>query len=358
MDSQKPNEYVNALKQTGAEDASIIAIMRNAGWPEKDTISALASYYEAKTGLTIPSRQRSSGGPREAFLHLLSFITLGTWCISAGMLWFILIEVWLPDPAARVAFGNPLDGMSRGLASVLVAFPVFMLVMRGVWRELLNQPAQADSSIRRWLTYLALLAAAGTLIGDLVAFVQFLLSGEITERFLAKVLVVLVLAGGVFWFYLRSLQPAGEGRAASLRRIGQTGALAAAVLVALTLGLSFAKFGSPATQRLAAADERRSEDLEAIARVIRNRWIAARGQETPTLPDSLGSLPERAALRLSDPVTGDTYRYRPLGGGRYELCAAFQTSTMNLPVQARKSLFRAHPVGDYCFALDAPASLQ
>ena len=357
MNPQNPNDYVAALKQKGADDQAVIAILRNAGWPEKEAVTALASYYEAQTGLAIPARPRSVGGPREAFLHLLSFLTLGTWCIAAGSLWFTLIDIWFPDPAARI-YGEPLAGMARDLASVLVAFPVFMLVMRIVWRDLRRQPAQADSGLRRWLTYLALLVAAGTLIGDLVAFVQFLLVGEITARFAAKVVVVLVLAGGVFWFYLRSVQPGGEDRGERLRRYGRVGAAAAAGLVALTLAFSFAKFGSPARQRLSASDERRSEDLEAIARVIRDRWTAARGPEAPVLPKTIKELPESASLRLTDPISGEPYRYTPLGGARYELCAHFQADTMRLPIQARRSLFRAHPAGNHCFVVDAPASLR
>ncbi len=356
MNAQNSNEYVTALKQNGAGDQAIIAILRNSGWPEKEAVAALSSYYETVTGLTVPARPRSTGGPKEAFLHLLSFLTLAVWCIAAGSLWFTLIDFWFPDPVARV-FGNPLTGMAHDLASVLVAFPVYILLMRAVWRELLNQPAQADSALRRWLTYLALLIAAGTLIGDLVVFVEHMLRGEITARFAAKVIVVLVLAGAVFWFYLRSVQPAGEGRGERLRRYGRVGATAAAGFVVLTLVLSFAKFGSPATQRLSSSDDRRSEDLEAIARVIRNRWTAARGQESPSLPKSISELPESAALRLTDPISGEPYRYTPLGGARYELCASFQSDTLHLPVQARRSIFRVHPSGNHCFQLDAPVGL-
>jgi hypothetical protein len=353
MNPGNSNDYVAALKQKGASDEAVLIMLHSAGWPEKDAVSALSAYYENLTGLTVPARPRSIGGPREAFLHLLSFLTLGVWCIAAGSLWFTLIDLWFPDAAARV-WGNPMGGMARDLASVLVAFPVFILVMRAVWSELLKQPAQSDSPIRRWLTYLALLLAAGTAIGDVVAFVEHLLRGQITARFAAKVAVVAVLAGGVFWFYLRSVQQRGDDRDARLRRHGQLGAAAAVGLVALTLAISFAKFGSPADQRLVAFDDRRSEDLEAIARVIRNRWTAARG-EKPALPQTLRELPESATLRLYDPVTGEPYRYAPQGGQRYELCGTFQTDTTGEPVPRR--LFRRHPAGYHCFAVDAPAGV-
>lgn len=355
MTPQSPNEYVAALKQKGAEDQTVVAILRNAGWAEKEAVSALAAHYEVLAGLAAPARPRSAGGPREAFFHLLSFLTLGTWCIASGTLWFTLIHLWFPDPVTQ-AYGNPMAGMSWNLASVLVAFPVFLFVMRTVWRELVAQPTQADSAIRRWLTYLALLVAAGTVIGDLVTFVGYLLNGEISVRFIAKVVVVLLLAGGVFWFYLRSLQPGDEGRGARLRRHGRVGAMAAAGWVVLTLGLAFARFGSPATQRLAASDDRRSEDLGAIAVMIQNRWKAAsvRG-EAPALPSSLKEWPESASLRLGDPISGQPYGYSVVGGARYQLCAEFRSDTTQLPTPQRRSRFRAHPAGNYCFVIDAPA---
>lgn len=351
-----PGDYVTALKQSGASDQALIAILRNAGWPEKEAVFALASYYENITGVAAPARPRAIGGPREAFLNLLSFATLAVWCIAAGSLWFTLIDFWFPDPAARV-LRDPLLGMARDLASVLVAFPIFMLVMRAVWRELLAQPAQADSVLRRWLTYLALLVAAGTLIGDFVTFVEHLLRGEITARFAAKVSVVLVLAGGVFWFYLRSVQTGTGDRGARLGGHGRAGAAAASAAVVLTLVFSFAKFGSPAAQRLFAADERRSEDLEAIATVLRSRWVSARGPEAATLPQSIKELPESPALRLADPISGQPYGYTPLGGARYKLCASFQADTTRAPVRPGASLFRVHPAGEHCFVVDALASV-
>jgi threonine/homoserine/homoserine lactone efflux protein len=60
--------------------------------------------------------------------------------------------------------------------------------------------------VRKWLTYIALLIAAGVVVGDLITFLTFFLRGELTARFVAKVTVVLVIAGGVYWYYVGSLQ--------------------------------------------------------------------------------------------------------------------------------------------------------
>jgi len=349
---ERPHDYVAALKRNGAADESVIVILRNAGWPEKDAVAALASYYETLTGLAPPSRARSIGGPREAFLHLLSFITLSIWCVAAGSLWFTLIESWFPDPVSP-RFGDPSAPTAWNLAALIVGFPVFLLVMRSVWRELLTRPEQADSGVRRWLTYVAMLIAAASVIGDLIVFVEHLLRGEVSAPFASKAAVVLLLAGSVFYFLLHSMQSGEGGREARLRRFGRICAATASGFVVLTLALSFAMYGSPSQRRLTVIDDRRTEDLERIARVLRSRWNASKGQDTPSLPSSIQELPESETLRLLDPVSGEPYRYEVLGGARYRLCGNFQTDTTHLPVAQRTSVFRVHPAGRHCFNVDA-----
>ena len=49
-------------------------------------------------------------------------------------------------------------------------------------------------------------------IGDLVTFLSYFLSGELSVRFVSKVLTVFVIAGGVFWYYLLWLERPTERR--------------------------------------------------------------------------------------------------------------------------------------------------
>ena len=65
--------------------------------------------------------------------------------------------------------------------------------------EVKSQPEKLDSSVRKWLTYLALLVAAGVVVGDVIAFLAYFLRGDLSARFVCKIAVVLVIAGGVFW---------------------------------------------------------------------------------------------------------------------------------------------------------------
>ena len=52
--------------------------------------------------------------------------------------------------------------------------------------------------------------AAGVVIGDLISFLTSFFEGELTLRFVLKVLTVMVIASGVFWYYLGSLKRDGE----------------------------------------------------------------------------------------------------------------------------------------------------
>ena len=67
-------------------------------------------------------------------------------------------------------------------------------------------PEKLESAVRKWVTYIALLIAAGLVIGDLIMFLSYFLRGELTPRFFWRVITVLAIAGGVFWYYLLSVQ--------------------------------------------------------------------------------------------------------------------------------------------------------
>ena len=56
------------------------------------------------------------------------------------------------------------------------------------------------------LEYMTLFVAAGVIIGDVVTLIYNLLGGEITIRFMLKVLVVAFIAGSVFWYYLPDIR--------------------------------------------------------------------------------------------------------------------------------------------------------
>jgi hypothetical protein len=207
-DSAPLQEFLDAAKAQGVSEEALPGILRGRGWSEEDIYRALADYYESRSGLKVPVYKRS-GSAKDAFLYLLSFSTLATWTIGAGSVMFALIDRWFKDPLSpnyASYYSNNYYEMADSLACVIVAFPIYVFVMRYIVRELEGNPGKLESPVRKWLTYLALLIAACVVVGDLISFLTYLLRGEITARFVAKSAVVLVLAGGVFWYYFGSLQ--------------------------------------------------------------------------------------------------------------------------------------------------------
>lgn len=203
-------EFLDEAKRQGIGEESLVALLRGRGWSEEDAYRALADHYESQSGTTIPAYKRP-GSAKDAFLYLLSFSMLATWTISLGSVLFLLIGLWIKDPL------NPNNSspfqfyeMANSLACVIVAFPVYILTMRSILRDVYAHPEKLDSAVRKWLTYIALLIAAGVVVGDLITFLTYFLRGEVTGRFASKVLVVLIISGGVFWYYLGSLKSAAR----------------------------------------------------------------------------------------------------------------------------------------------------
>ena len=115
-------------------------------------------------------------------------------------------QAW-PDPAdAEYVVRNLADSIRWSTASVIIAFPVFLFVARYLGKELVRSPAKRLSAVRRWLTYLTLFVAAVVLIVDMTTLVNNVLGGELTLRFILKVVVAAVIAGTVFGYYLWDLR--------------------------------------------------------------------------------------------------------------------------------------------------------
>ncbi len=198
-------QFIDSARAQGATDEVIVELLRGRGWPQVDVYRELADHFEGRSGLSIPAYKRS-GSAKDAFLYLLSFATLATWTIGLGSVVFTLIEWWIKDPLTP---SNPYAysyyQIADSLACIIVAFPVYLLTMHFITRELRMHPEKLESSVRKWLTYIALLIACGFVVGDLITFLTYFLRGELSARFVTKVATVLVLSGGVFWYYMGSL---------------------------------------------------------------------------------------------------------------------------------------------------------
>jgi Domain of unknown function (DUF5671) len=203
----KLSSFLNLAKQRGVSDESLVGMLRQNGWPERRVYRALSEYYAELLGAAVPVREQGSGNARDAFLYLLNFITLGFWSVAVWQIWDHLVKRWFRDPLS-LEVGSLRDDIAWQVAVIIVTFPIFLFVHRLIQQELTRRPELYYSPIRRWLTYLALVVAAITIVVDAALTIQSWITGNITVHFLLGTLGLFVLGGGIFAYYLTTMDPA------------------------------------------------------------------------------------------------------------------------------------------------------
>jgi hypothetical protein len=341
-DPAKLVEFIGSAKSHGAGDQFLVALLRQHGWSERRIFAAFSTYYEGATGLTIPSRGTRTENARDAFLYLLAFVTLGISTVAFVWLAYILIDHAFPSPLdyAYSAGASFREGVAGQLASLIVAFPIFILVSRAIVRETRQRPESLDSGVRKWLTYIALVLTSLALLGDGVWFLQQFLLGDLTLRFVVKAVTLFAVAGAILWYYLGTVRAA----ATPASRDSIFGWVAAAA-VAIAVVLGFTGVGTPRWERSMQLDATRVSNLQSIESSINSDY-----RKDKVLPKAL---PGDSDSRL-DPVTKSRYGYVPLGGSRYRLCATFDAADSGEPNQE----FWKHSAGETCFTLDATKDEQ
>ncbi len=147
--------------------------------------------------------------PKDVFLHLLSIVALYTSGIAFLVLIFQYINVLLPDATTDgnyYAFQSSMTAIRWSISSLIIVFPVYIASVWFLNKSYDKTPARRKIWIRKWLLYFTLFAASLIIIGDLVTLINNLLNGELTLRFLLKVLAVFFVAGNVFGYYLWELK--------------------------------------------------------------------------------------------------------------------------------------------------------
>lgn len=197
--------FVRDALARGLSRPQVEAALRQAGWDAKQVSAALAAFATIDFPIPVP-RPRTSLSAREAFIYLLLFSTMYVVAFQFGSLLFDFINQVFPDPAASEFERFQRESIRFSVSSLIVALPVFLYMSRLTNRETALDPTKRTSPVRRWLTYLTLFSAACVLIGDVTTLIYSLLGGELTTRFVLKVLVVAAIAGTIFWSYVSDLR--------------------------------------------------------------------------------------------------------------------------------------------------------
>lgn len=276
---------------------------------------------------------KPKAGPKDFFLWLGAMVALYSSVVAFLTLTFEYINNAFPD-ALSYSYDPYSGSIKFAIATLVVAFPLFLALMRLIRRDIARAQEKSDLWVRRWALYLTIFIAGVTIAVDLVTLIYYFLDGEVTVRFLLKVVMVLLVASAGLMHFLADIWGywiTYPGRAQSV-------GWAVAVLIVLTIASGFLIIGSPMDARLYKFDEQKVSDLQNI------QWqLLSYYQQKGELPQTLAQLvdPISGSVVPVDSQTGAEYTYSAKGL-TFTLCAVFNKE--NRPGQYTNPYISARPV--------------
>ncbi len=257
--------------------------------------------------------------PKDFFLWLGAVIALYGSIASFITLLFEYINYSFPDDLA--GYADPYGGAVRfSMAALIVMVPTLIALFYFIRKSIAEEAGKAQVWVRRWAIVLTLFIAAITILIDLITLINTFLGGEISIRFGLKVLVVLLVALGVFLHFLADQ----KGYWISNRKKANMIGIAVGVLTLVAVVSGFFIIGTPNHVRMLRFDEQKVQDLQNIQYQVVNYWQTKR-----KLPENTAALvdPLTGYTLPVDPQTKASYTYIAADKLSFTLCATFNEST-------------------------------
>ncbi len=260
------------------------------------------------------------------FLCLGVLISLITSVVSFLNLVFETLNKRFPDVLnSSYQYGYSTyeyESIRVALSTLIIFFPIFIVVSY-FWKRFGKFLGHIDEIFKKWMIYIILSLSSLIVVIDLVTLVRYFISGEITYRFILKVVTVLIVSVLVGFYYIFLLREKEDSKS----KINLIFGIIGVVIVVASISYSFMIIGSPMTQRALRLDDRRVNDLQNIQYQVINYW-----QQKEELPTKLAQLANPIS-GYSLPVEpefekGYTYEYAVKNKLTFELCATF-----SLPIQ-------------------------
>ncbi len=283
-------------------------------------------------------------------LQLGSIITLYLSVSFLLVLLFSVINLVVLDATEGYwAIESNSSSVRLGIAFLIVFFPAYLFLTRKVNVVRRKETNASYLGITKWLMYLSLLVGGGVLLGDMVAIILAFLEGDLTTRFILKALVLLVVVGAAFFYYLQD----ARGYWITKEKQSLLFAQGMTLVVVASLIVGFLYTETPSEVREMRLDETQIQDLQQI------QW---RVEEA--LRVSSTSLPVSIAELYGDfdapqaPEDRPAYSYEVTAEG-FNLCATFSRDSQTEDEMFRPTFDEAMPIknadnwqykgGRYCF---------
>lgn len=284
--------------------------------------------------------------PKDFFLWAGAMVSLYVSVFSFITLCFEYINHAYPDPLSY-SYDPYSSGMRFAIASLIVLFPLFLVLMRLIRRDIAANHEKKNIWVRRWALFLTVFVAGATVAIDLITLINYFLGGDLTTRFVLKVLIVLLVGGGAFLHFLADVWGYWIVEPKRAQAVGW----ASAVVVVFAIVAGFFIMGTPGQIRREREDAQRITDLQSIQWDIVNYW-----QQKGSIPADLASLndPISNTIVPVDPGTRQPYEYKRVSPLDFELCATFVTvggslDNPSVPKSGASQDNWQHDAGHQCF---------
>ena len=298
---------------------------------------------------------------KDFFIHLFTVIALSVSIGNLLSVLFSVIDKLFPDMVSTGPYyiGQLTDTLPRlALSSFAVLFPVYLVFSWYIAKDIQKFPEKKESAVRKIFLYLVLFLALATTIGSLVSVLYLFLGGELTLRFIGKVISVLFVALTVFTYYGYSLKR-------DFTKVTKIPVILSGISIVFLfslIGYSIYLFGTPSEMRVRRFDDMRLTDLQSITYTV-DSYVVAKGKLPVSIKEAyVGQRNVSATLPPQDPETATGYVYEIVEQPKtnlsqtsldkgyilstdalYKLCARF--SQMSDP----KNIEWAHDTGLVCF---------
>lgn len=283
--------------------------------------------------------QNKNNNVKDFFINLGATISLYTVVGSLITLLFSVINKAYPQVINGYYYSSSI---SWPVSILVIFFPIFIGLMWLLGKDYELNP-ESKSTIHRWLTCLTLFIAGLVLAGNLITVLYYFIDGrELTTAFLLKALVLFVITGGIFGYYISDIRGNLTPKNRNIWRIF------AFIIVIGSIVWGFSVLGSPRTQRLYKYDAEKVTSLQNMVGQIEAYYGTY--SKLPATAEDLKSI-NFYGLVL-DPQTKLPYEYVKTGDLTYKVCAEFnKASEMDNASQAMYygNATWNHPVGKYCF---------
>lgn len=201
--------YIHEARKRDLSNRTIRENLLDAGWSESEVQAA----FDADLPVPVPPGKTpqhritvaGSGTMWDAFEHILLFISMYVLAFGIGAILFTFVDRWLPGVNDSSGYINR-NGIIINMSALIVSYPLFSFLFYRITKRTLATPAIRLLKARKILIYFTLVVAFVIVISNIISLVYLILSGDVTLNVFMKIMIMLLIAGVIFAYYLQQVK--------------------------------------------------------------------------------------------------------------------------------------------------------